>query len=131
MLLLCVFSAAQTGPASRITQAINDAVRVTLNGNVHPLAQPRFDLGAVPDSFPASRMLLLLRRSPEREAALQQFLQDAHRPQFPAYHKWINPDQFGELYGLTDSEIATVSSWLQGHGFVLGRINRARTAIEF
>ena len=129
-LTLCAFSPAQTS-SSRITQPIDDAVRVTLKGNVHPLAQARFDLGVVPDSFPASRMLLLLRRSPEREAALQQFLQDAHRPQSPAYHKWINPDQFGELYGLTDSEIATVSGWLQEHGFVVGRIDRARTAIEF
>ncbi len=131
MLTLCAFSPAQTGPASRITQPINDAVRVTLKGNVHPLALARFDLGTVPDSFPASRMVLLLQRSPEREAALQQFLQDAHRPGSPAFHKWLKPDQFGELYGLTDSEIATVSGWLQEHGFAVSRINRAKTAIEF
>jgi Pro-kumamolisin, activation domain/Bacterial Ig-like domain (group 3) len=131
ILTLCAFGPAQTAPASRITQPINDAVRVPLKGNVHPLAQARFDLGTVSDSFPASRMLLLLRRSPEREAALQQFLEDAHRPGSAIFHKWIKPDQFGELYGLTDSEIATVSGWLQEHGFVISRINRARTAIEF
>ncbi|MGA6987479.1 MAG: protease pro-enzyme activation domain-containing protein [Terriglobales bacterium] len=131
MLTLCAFSPAQTSPASRITQPINDAVRVTLKGNVHPLAQAPFDLGTVPDSFPASRMVLLLRRSPEREAALQQFLQDAHRPGSPTFHQWLKPDQFGELYGLTDSEIATVSGWLQEHGFAVSRINRAKTAIEF
>jgi subtilase family serine protease len=131
MLSLCTFSLAQTAPVPRINQPISDAVRVTLKGNVHPLAQPRFDLGTVPDSFPASRMLLLLQRSPERETALQQFLQDAHRPGSSAFHQWITPDQFGELYGLSDSEIATVSGWLQEHGFSVGRINRARTAIEF
>jgi subtilase family serine protease len=131
ILTLCAFSPAQTAPASRITQPINDAVRVPLKGNVHPLAQARFDLGTVPDSFPASRMLLLLRRSPEREAALLQFLQEAHRPGSPVFHKWIKPDQFGELYGLTDSEIATVSGWLQEHGFSLNLVNRAKTAIEF
>ncbi len=131
MLMLCAFSPAQAGPASRITQPINDAIRVTLKGNVHPLAQARFDLGKVPDSFPASRMVLLLQRSPEREAALQQFLEDAHRPGSPAFHKWLKPDQFGELYGVIDSEIATVSGWLQEQGFVVSRINRAKTAIEF
>ena len=131
MLTLCAFSAAQTGPASRIIQPISDAVRVTLKGNVHPLAQARSDLGTVPDSFPASRMVLLLQRSPEREAALQQFLQDAHSPGSPAFHKWIKPDQFGERYGLTDSEIAAVSGWLQEHGLAVSRINRAKTAIEF
>ncbi|MGA8526114.1 MAG: protease pro-enzyme activation domain-containing protein, partial [Candidatus Sulfotelmatobacter sp.] len=131
MFTLCTFSAAQTGPASRITQPINDAVRVTLKGNVHPLAQAHFDLGTVPDSFPASRMVLLLQRSPEREATLQQFLQDAHRPGSPAFHKWLKPDQLGELYGLADSDIAAVSVWLQEHGFAVSRINRAKTAIEF
>jgi len=131
MLTLCAFSPAQTGPASRITQPMNDAVRVTLKGNVHPLAQAHFDLGTVPNSFPASRMVLLLQRSPEREAALQQFLQDAHRPGSPTFHKWLKPDQLGERYGLTDSEIATVSGWLEEHGFAVSRINRAKTAIEF
>jgi subtilase family serine protease len=131
MLTLCAFSPAQTGPASRITQPMNDAVRVTLKGNVHPLAQAHFDLGTVPDSFPASRMVLLLKRSPEREAALQQFLQDAHRPGSPTFHKWLKPDQLGERYGLTDSEIATVSGWLEEHGFAVSRIHRAKTAIEF
>ena len=131
MLTLCAFSPAQTGPASRIIQPISDAVRVTLKGNVHPLAQARFDRGTVPDSFPASRMVLLLQRSPEREAALQQFLQDAHSPGSATFHKWIKPDQFGERYGLTDAEIAAVSGWLQEHGFSVSRISRAKTAIEF
>lgn len=131
VLTLCAFSPAQTRPASRISQAINDAIRVTLKGNVHPLAQARFDLGAVPDSFPTTRMVLVLRRSPEREAALEQFLEDAHKPGSPTFHQWLKPDQFGELYGLTDSEVATVSVWLEQHGLSVSRMNRAKTAIEF
>jgi hypothetical protein len=134
--LLALVSALSTSAISQnstplITEAINEGTLVTLHGNVHPLAQPRYDLGTVPDSFPASRMVLLLRRSPEREAALQQFLQEAHRPGSSTFHKWITPDQFGEMYGVADSDIATVSGWLQGHGFAVGRINRAKTAIEF
>jgi subtilase family serine protease len=129
--VLCALSAAQTAPTSRIVQPINDGLRVTLKGNVHPLAQARFDLGAVADSFPLSRMLLLLARSPERDAALQQFLQDVHRQGSPSFHKWLKPEQFGQLYGPTDSEVAAVSGWLQQHGFSIDRVNRAKTAIEF
>jgi hypothetical protein len=58
---------AQTRPGSRITQPVDDHVRVTLKGNVHPLARPRYDQGAVPDSFPVEHALLILQRSPERE----------------------------------------------------------------
>src|SRR6202050_5680387 len=133
--LLALVSALSTSAISQnstplITGAINEGTLVTLHGNVHPLAQPRYDLGTVPDSFPASRMVLLLQRSPEREAALQQFLQDAHRPGSPTFHKWLKPDQVGARYGLPDTEIATVCGWLEEHGSAVSRINRAKTAIE-
>jgi subtilase family serine protease len=131
LVMLCNLAQAQNQAASRITQAVDDRVRITLKGNVHPLAQSRYDQGAVPDSFAADRMFLLLQRSAEREAALQRFLQDAHRPGSPGYHKWLTPEQFGALYGPTDSEITAASGWLQSHGFSVSRITRGKTAIEF
>jgi subtilase family serine protease len=135
LFLLIAFSAssacAQTPPGSRITQLINEQVRVTLKGNVHPLAQSRYDTGTVPDSFPVERMLLLLQRSPERETALRQFLQDTHTQGSPSYHKWLTPEQFGELYGPDDSEIATATAWLRRHGFSVARVTKGKTAVEF
>jgi subtilase family serine protease len=125
------FAQAQNAFGSRIKTPIDDRVRITLKGSVHPLAQPRFDLGAVADSFAAERVFLLLRRSTEREDALRQFLQDAHRPGNPSYHKWLTPQQFGELYGPDDAEIAAVTGWLQGHGFSIARVTKGKTAIEF
>ena len=118
-------------PASRITQPIDNRVPVSLKGNVHPLAQARYDLGPVADSFPAERMLLLLQRSPERESALQRFLQEAHRPGSPNYHHWLTPEQFAGDYGPADSEIAAVRGWLERQGFSVERVTRGRTAIEF
>ncbi len=125
------FSIAQTPSGPRITQPIADRQRLTLKGNVHPLAQARFDRGAVPDSFPADRMLMLLQRPPEREAALRQFLQDVHTPGNPSYHKWLTPDQFGKAYGPDDSDIAAVTAWLQSHGFSVAGVARGKGAIEF
>jgi subtilase family serine protease len=122
---------AQAPLASRITQPIDDNVRVTLKGNVHPLAQPRFDQGAVPDSFPVERALLILERSPDSESDLQQFLQEAHRPGSPSYHQWLTPGQFATLYGPQDSEVAAVSTWLQSRGFSIARVTSGKTAIEF
>ncbi len=122
---------AQTQNNSRITKPIDEQVRVTLKGNVHPLARLEYDRGAVPDSLPVERMFLLLRRSPQREGALQQFLQDAHTQGSPNYHKWLTPEKFGELYGPDDSEIAAVAAWLQKHGFSVARVNKGKTTIEF
>jgi trimeric autotransporter adhesin len=122
---------AQSQSASRITQPIDDSRRVTLKGNVHPLSRPSYDQGAVPDSFPAERMFLILQRSPEREAALRQLIQDAHTPGSPSFHTWLTPEQFGELYGPEDSEVAAVAGWLQTHGFSVARVTKGKTAIEF
>jgi subtilase family serine protease len=122
---------AQTEAGSRITQPVDDRVRVTLEGNVHPLAQARFDLGAVADSFPAARMLLILGRSPEKESELQQFLLDAHRPGTPNFHHWLTPQQFAAVYGPQDAEVAAVSAWLEQHGFSVDRVTPGKTAVEF
>jgi len=122
---------AQTQPSARVTGAIDDRIRVTLKRNVHPLAQARYDQGPVPDSFLAKRMLLVLQRSPERETALQQFLQDAHTLGSPSHHKWLTPEQFGELYGPDESAIAAVTAWLQKHGFSVARVTKGKTAVEF
>jgi trimeric autotransporter adhesin len=121
----------QTVPGSRITGPIDEHVRVTLKGNVHPLAQLEFDRGAVPDSFPVERMFLVLQRPPDREAALLQFLEEAHTPGRVNYHKWLKPEQFGELYGADNSEIATISAWLENHGFSIARVTKGKTAVEF
>jgi len=119
-------------PAGRlVTQAIDETRRVTLHGTVHPLAQARFDQGAVPDSFPANRMLLILNRTPDREAALQKFLADAHTPGTARFHKWLTPAQFGALYGPADSDIQTATSWLLSHGFQVSRVTAGKQFVEF
>src|SRR5262245_29846632 len=48
----------------------DSAVRgmTVLRGNTHPMARPEFDHGLAPDSLPMDRMLLVLKRSPEKEA---------------------------------------------------------------
>jgi hypothetical protein len=60
LIVIQVFSASLQGQASAqgqtlaaplVTQAIDEAKLITLHGNVHPLAQARYDTGAVPDSF--------------------------------------------------------------------------------
>src|SRR5436309_15152468 len=86
------FAAAQTRQRSRITQPIDERVRVTLKGNVHPLALPDYDREPVADSFPVQRMFLLLERPFECEAALRQFLEEAHTPGRANYHKWLTPE---------------------------------------
>ncbi|HEY0796880.1 MAG TPA: protease pro-enzyme activation domain-containing protein [Acidisarcina sp.] len=117
--------------AARITQQIDESSLVTLRGNTHPLAKPLYDHGLAPASLPARRMLLVLKRSPQQEADLTAFLADVQTTSSPNYHKFITPEEFGALYGPADADIQTVSTWLQGHGFAVNKVNKAKTVVEF
>src|SRR5580704_4381060 len=106
---------------ARITQAIDETQLVTLKGNVHPLARPEFDQGVVSDSMPMNRMLLVLKRSMEQESALTQLLVDQHNTNSPNFHKWLTPEQFATQFGPADTDIQTITSWLQSHGFQVAK----------
>ena len=77
---LCAFlflisgSTARGQVRPRVVEAVNNDRRITLKRNVHPLARAEFDRGAVIESQPMTRMLLLLNRGDDQEAALQQYL---------------------------------------------------------
>jgi hypothetical protein len=111
--------------------AVDEANRVTLHGNVHPLAQAKYDRGVVDDGFAADRLQLQLKRSAQQERDLEQFLEDAHTPGSASYHKWVTPEEFGKRFGAADSDIATVTAWLQSHGFQVNKVHPGRTSIEF
>jgi hypothetical protein len=125
-------SFAQTSAVpARITQAIDETQLVRLRGNVHPLARPEFDQGAVADWQPMNRMLLLLQRSPEQEAALRKLMEEQQNRNSPNYHAWLTPEQFGKQFGPADADIQTVTGWLTSHGFQGIKVGAGRTAIEF
>lgn len=126
-----VIAQAQNPPSPLVTQAIEETKRVTLTGSVHPLARAGIDQGAVSDSFAANRMFLMLKRPPEREAALRQFLSDVHSPGSTTFHKWLTPAQFGELFGPADSDIQAAKNWLLSHGFRVAAAAQSKRLLEF
>ena len=89
------------------------------------------DLGAVDAGAPAGRVLLLLKRPAEQEAALQQFIAEAHTPGTASYHHWLTPAQLGSQFGPADSDVQAVVAWLQSQGFAVAKVSQAKTTIEF
>jgi hypothetical protein len=123
---------AQTANVSaRITQPVDLERLVTLQGNTHPLARPEFDQGAAPDSLPTQRILLVLQRSAEQEAALRKLLDEQQIKSSPNFHRWLTPEQFGQQFGPVDADIQAVTDWLGSQGFQVNRVAAGRTVIEF
>jgi hypothetical protein len=112
-------------------QAIDEASRVALRGNIHPLALPRNDHGAVPDNMPAARMMLILKRSPQQEFNLQSYLHEVQDASSANYRKFVTPEEFGRRFGISDADLDKVQMWLQEQGLTVNKVNKGRTAIEF
>ncbi len=115
--------------APRITGAADKSELLALAGNTHPFAQARFDRGPAPATL-SGRMLLMLKRSPEQEAELDQLIASQQNPASPNYRKWLTPEEFGKRFGLADADLQSVSGYLSAQGFTIGRIYGGRSAIE-
>ena len=113
-----------------ITQPVDEGQLTVLKGNTHRLARPAFDLGTAPATLPMQRMLLVLKRSPQQEAALRKLLDEQQSKGSPNYHKWLTPTQFGQQFGPSDSDMQTITLWLQSHGFQV-ESTKGRSVLEF
>ncbi len=123
--------AVEVAVPSLVVGAIDEAKRVTLVGNTHPKATARFEAGRVEATLPMERMMLVLRRSPEQEAALQAFNERQYDVASPDFHRWLHAEEFGRVYGLSDADLTAVTSWLQNRGFRIDEVNQGRTLVQF
>src|SRR5579875_3127164 len=92
-----------------ITQTINNAKLVTIAGTTPRQASVANDLGAVPGSFPMEHLWLQLKRSAQQEQALETYLQQLEDPTSPNFHHWLTADQFGQNFGLAQTDIDTIT----------------------
>ncbi|HYA63079.1 MAG TPA: protease pro-enzyme activation domain-containing protein, partial [Candidatus Sulfotelmatobacter sp.] len=123
--------AQNTAVRARVVEAVDDTRTVRLQGNVHPLARPAHDQGALADSQPMTRMLLLLQRSQEQELALRQLMDAQLTTGSGSYHAWLTPEQFGKQFGPSDADVQAVTDWLTRAGFRVKKVAAGRTVVEF
>jgi subtilase family serine protease len=121
----------KTRVPARVTDTVDDTNRTVLHGNVHPKARAEFDRGAVADAQPVTRILLVLQRSAEQEAALRQLMEEQQSKNSPNYHAWLTPEQFGKQYGPADADVQAVTDWLTSHGFQNVKVAKGKTVVEF
>ena len=114
-----------------ITKKIDETRMVRLTGNVTREANSQNDRGAVGDSMQLQHMQLLLQRPAESEAALSAYMERLQTPGNADYHNWLTAEQLGAKYGPSSEDIATVTGWLQMHGFQVNEVSPSGMRIDF
>ncbi len=123
--------AESVAPKVRIVDAIDESRLVALKGNTHPAATAKNDVGKVDDTLRMSDLILVLSRDAQQQAAFEKFVASQYDSNSPNFHQWLTPDQVGQQFGPSQTDIATITNWLTGHGFSVDSVSRDRMKIRF
>ncbi|MCU1324151.1 MAG: Peptidase propeptide [Acidobacteriaceae bacterium] len=91
-------------------------------------ADSAIDSGAVPVSQPMT-VTVRIATTPERAAALDQFLAAVTTSTSPSYYKWLTPQQYAASYGATDDQLASLTAWAQSQGLTVAGVSAAKTRL--
>ncbi len=129
--LLAVISPALRAQQDRLTQSIDNQRRVTLRGNLHPMALAQYDRGPVSPDMKINLITLALKRADAQQQALDRLLAEEQDRSSPNYHKWLSPEEFADRFGISQNDVAKVAAWLNSEGFHIQDIARGRMWIVF
>src|SRR5215472_16673994 len=125
------FSSPAQTPTARITRDIDNSERVAIQGTHSPMATGENDAGRVPSETKLQGISIVFSRTAAQEADLQALIAAQQSPASPLYHKWLTPEEFAARFGVADSDIAKVQSWLEQQGFSVDGISRSTNRITF
>jgi subtilase family serine protease len=126
-----VGATASNGEAPRITQTINNNVVATVQKTHLKFVEKKAPVAQLPDSFQMNHLQLILKSSDARRAALASLIAEQHDPKSPRFHQWLTPEVFGQRYGASDADIATLTAWLKSQGFTVNFVYPNKTQIDF
>jgi uncharacterized protein (TIGR03437 family) len=124
---LCSLAGVATAQQNRITRPVNRGERFTLTGHIHPKATAANDRGRVAGSLQLSYVTLSLAHSPSQQADLRKLLADQQNPSSPDYHRWLTPEEYADRFGVSQSDMDKITSWLRGEGLTIANVARGRS----
>lgn len=115
----------------RITTAVDNGDRVSLRGSLRKNLNVATDLGPANTSLVAHHLTLVLDRTADRQAALDQYLSDVQNTQSPQYRQWLTPVEYGEHFGASADDVQAITAWLQSEGLTVEKTSPAANMISF
>jgi hypothetical protein len=132
--LALAFTAAAPLPvlrAQRLPGRIDNRAKMVLNGSRSPRIDGLTSDGPVGDSMPVRGMTFRFRPTPAQSMELERLLEDQQNPDSPLYHAWLTPEEYGDRFGLSQSDFDQVADWVASQGFQVDYSAKSRTHISF
>jgi Pro-kumamolisin, activation domain/Bacterial Ig-like domain (group 3) len=119
------------GAVARVTEPIDSKKLVTLSGHVIPALAGATDLGRVAKTSQLNHLIMVLKPTAEQEHSLQQLVDQQVDKNHPNFHKWLQPAEFGNRFGLAQADLDKLKAWLEGEGFAVEQIAPGKRFIQF
>ena len=116
---------------SRLIGRIDDQQRKILPADVPLSVRNRQPIGFVDPSLPMESMILALKPSADAQRRLDALSAAQQDPASPFFHRWLTPEQFGEMFGPSKEDMDAVVGWLLAQGFKVDEVAAGRLAITF
>ena len=126
---LCAQEDRILGPVDGGSKDGNGAV--ILKGSIHPRALPENDRGALDVATRINGVKLVLGQTDRQAGDLERLLEEQRDPSSASYQNWLSPEEYGERFGLSENDLARLTSWLRSEGLAVEQVARARNWITF
>ncbi|MDR3723732.1 MAG: protease pro-enzyme activation domain-containing protein [Terracidiphilus sp.] len=117
--------------ADRVKQEINPQSTARLAGSANPLALGANDAGRLPGGTRIAGVTLHFALTAQQKAELDALVTTQQTPGSAYYHQWLTPAQYAARFGISDSDLKKIESWLEQQGFSIERVSASRTSISF
>lgn len=116
---------------NRLAGGIATNAMAELKGSAHPLALAKNAAGSMSSGTRLTGMTLHFALTDTQQAELNTLLIAQQTPGSSYYHRWLTPAEFAAHFGLSDSDLEQVKSWLELQGFTVNSVANSRMSIRF
>ena len=131
LLILCLLSTLSYAAVDRIAGTIDSNQLVTLKGNVHHRALPKYDEGPVDPALKLTYVTLLTTPTTAQLTALEELVAQQQDPKSPNYHKWLTSEEWADRFGLSTADVKKITDWLKSQGLTVASVAQGLNWIVF
>ncbi|MGB9235436.1 MAG: Ig-like domain repeat protein, partial [Terriglobales bacterium] len=118
-------------PKARVTARVDNSKRTTLYGHVPAAVRSGIDMGRVEANKPVEHLIMVLKSDEDQKREVRRVIDEQQDKRTANYHQWVTPEEFGEHFGVADSDIENIKAWFASEGLTVESVNKSKRALRF